>query len=112
VAGFDVIYSLQDESFDRAHGLRSLPAAIGGRGALVAARVFHVCAFIGFAWFAAISGGGGLRTSAVLLAGGLLLWQHRLVAPDRLDAVNAAFFTANGVLSVLMCILFVLARLI
>jgi len=112
VAGFDVIYSLQDESFDRAHGLRSLPAVVGGRRALGAARGFHVAAFLGFAAFAAISGGGWLRTWAVLLAGGLLLWQHRLVAPDRLDAVNAAFFTANGVLSVVMCVLFVLARLL
>ena len=52
-----------------------------------------------------------LRFGAVLLAGGLLFRQHRLVAPDRLDAVDAAFFTTNGVLSVVMCVLFVCARI-
>ena len=112
VAGFDVIYSLQDEDFDRAHKLRSLPAILGGTRALLAARLFHTAAFVGFALFAAVSGGGWLRFGAVLLAGGLLFWQHRLVAPDRLDAVDAAFFTTNGILAVVMCILFVAARLV
>jgi len=110
VAGFDVIYSLQDEDFDRAHKLRSLPAIFGGTRALLAARLFHTGAFVGFAAFAANSGGGWLRFSAVLLAGGLLIWQHRLVAPDRLDAVDAAFFNTNGVLAIVMCIVFVAAR--
>ena len=110
VAGFDVIYSLQDEAFDRRHGLHSMPATLGGDAALWVARGLHVVAFIGFAAFAMLAGGGALRLAAVAAAGGLLGWQHRLVSPGRLEAVDAAFFTANGVLSVLMCVLFVLAK--
>jgi 4-hydroxybenzoate polyprenyltransferase len=110
VAGFDVIYSLQDERFDRDQSLRSLPAVVGARRALQAARLLHIGAFVGFAAFAYLAGGGWIRLAAVAAAGALLGWQHRLVAPDDLRAVNAAFFTANGVLSVLMCLLFLAAR--
>jgi 4-hydroxybenzoate polyprenyltransferase len=109
VAGFDIIYSLQDESFDRAHGLRSLAALVGARRALRTARLLHLGAFVCFLGFALVTGGGVLRLTAVAAAGAMLGWQHRLVAPERLDAVDAAFFTANGVLSLLMCGLFVLA---
>jgi 4-hydroxybenzoate polyprenyltransferase len=112
VAGFDIIYSLQDEVFDREHGLHSLPAALGGPPALVAARVAHVLAFAGFAAFAVSAGGGALRLAAVALAGVLLAWQHRLISADDLTAVNAAFFSANGTLAVMMGALFVIARIV
>jgi 4-hydroxybenzoate polyprenyltransferase len=112
VAGFDVIYSLQDEGFDRAHGLHSLPARLGGRHALAVARVVHAVALVGFAWFAVLAGGGPLRLLAAAAAGFLLVWQHRLVSVDDLSAVDAAFFTANGVLAVVMGALFVIARLV
>ena len=111
VAGFDIIYSLQDESFDRAHALHSLPAQLGGRRALTLARAFHVLAFVGFLLFAAAAGGGWIRYSAVIVAGVILAWQHRAVMADGLDAVGAAFFTANGTLAVWMSILFVIAKL-
>ncbi len=112
VAGFDTIYSLQDESFDRSHGLRSLPARFGPHRALVIARGLHVLALIGFAAFAIAAGGGWIRMAAVAAAAVLMLWQHRLVRADDLRAVDAAFFTANGVLSVAMCFLFIVAKLI
>ena len=112
VAGFDVIYSLQDEDFDRGHGLHSLPAALGGSRALVVARLFHFAALIGFAAFAVMAGGGWLRFGAVVAAGALLVWQHRLVSADGLDAVDAAFFAANGILSVLMCSAFLFAKIL
>jgi 4-hydroxybenzoate polyprenyltransferase len=111
VAGFDVIYSLQDEAFDRAHGLHSLPATLGGSRALVMARVFHGLAMLGFFAFAIIAGGGPYRLLAAAAAGLLLVRQHRLVSADDLHAVDAAFFTTNGVLAVLMGALFVIARL-
>ena len=110
VAGFDVIYSLQDETFDTARGLHSLPARLGGRRALVVARMFHVGAFAGFLLFALAVGGGVLRLGAVAAAGGLLAWQHRLVRGEELHAVDTAFFTANGALAMLMCAAFLLAR--
>jgi len=112
VAGFDIIYSLQDEVFDREHGLHSLPAALGGRSALAAARAAHILAFAGFAVFAVAAGGGPLRLAAVGIAGALLAWQHRLISAENLTAVNAAFFSANGTLAVMMGALFVIARII
>ena len=111
VAGFDVIYSLQDEAFDRDRGLRSLPSALGGRRALILARLFHMSALIGFALFAVMAGGGWLRLGAVATAGVLFLWQHRMISSDGLDAVNAAFFTANGALAVAICVLFLFAKM-
>lgn len=112
VAGFDTIYSLQDEVFDREHGLHSLPTLVGGRSALTVARMAHMLAFTGFAVFAAMAGGGLLRFGAVVVAGVLLAWQHRLVSADDLRSVDAAFFSANGALAVLMGILFIVARVL
>jgi 4-hydroxybenzoate polyprenyltransferase len=110
VAGFDTIYSLQDEFFDREHGLRSLPASHGPRRALTIARGFHLLAVLGFAVFALAVGGGWIRWTAVGVAAGLLGWQHRLVRADDLSAVDAAFFTANGLLAVGMFVLFLIAK--
>lgn len=111
VAGFDVIYSLQDEVFDRQHGLHSLPAAFGGTCALLLARFFHLLAFTGFLLFAHAAGGGPVRLAAVVAAGLLLAWQHRLIRANDLQSIDAAFFTANGALAMAMCLLFVAARL-
>jgi len=111
VAGFDVIYSLQDEAFDRQHALHSLPARLGGKRALVFARFFHVAAFAGFFVFALAAGGGPIRLAAVAAAGLLLAWQHRLIRAHDLQSVDAAFFTANGTLAMAMCALFVVAQL-
>ena len=112
VAGFDMIYSLQDESFDRSHELRSLPARFGSRRSLWIARLFHLGALAGFTAFAIAAGGGWIRLTAVAAAAVLMLWQHRLIDADDLSAVDATFFTANGLLSVVMCVLFTLAKLV
>lgn len=112
VAGFDIIYSLQDEEFDRANALHSLPARIGGRAALTVARAAHVLAFAGFVVFATEAGGGPFRFGAVGLAGALLAWQHRLISADDVRSVDAAFFSANGALAVMMGSLFVIARIV
>lgn len=110
VGGFDVIYSLQDEGFDRSTGLHSLPARLGAGRALFLARAFHVLALAGFALFAALAGGGIVRWCAIGAAAAMLLWQHSLVRSDDLSRVDAAFFTANGILSLVMGLLFVVAR--
>ena len=107
VAGFDVLYSLQDEAFDRSAGLFSLPARIGAARAVVAARALHGTAALGFAAFAALIGGWGLW-AGLAAAVALLAWQHALVGPGRLERLNTAFFTANGALSVLMLALYFL----
>jgi 4-hydroxybenzoate polyprenyltransferase len=112
VAGFDVLYSLQDEGFDRFFGLRSLPVVMGTRRAIAAARILHGLAAAGFAAFAwTIRAGWGLWVG-VALAGALLIWQHSLVAPGRLERLDIAFFTANGALAVLMLALYLLDMMV
>ncbi len=100
VAGFDVIYSLQDEAFDREHGLFSLPARIGARRALDVSTAFHALslALLYTAWL--LVDGGILFGFGVVLAGAFLVRQHVLVKPGDLSRVDGAFFTANGWLSV------------
>lgn len=100
VAGFDIIYALQDEDFDRDLGLNSIPAALGKKGALWLSNILHVLA-------AAIVLYIGWSTTAHLLywAGAivfiiLLTYQHLLVKPNDLSKVNLAFFTTNGIASV------------
>jgi 4-hydroxybenzoate polyprenyltransferase len=108
VGGFDVFYSLQDEQFDRAAGLHSLPAALGERGAIRVARALHVVAVLmlgAVAWGA--PGGRTLIAAGVAVVAALLLWEHRLVRPGDLSKLDAAFFTMNGVISLafLGCVL-------
>ena len=112
VAGFDVVYSLQDETFDRAHGLHSLPSRLGGRAALVVARLLHLAGVVGFAGVAVAAGGGARRLGAVAAAAALLVFQHRLVSADDLSRVDAAFFGANGTLSIVMLLLFAFAKIL
>ncbi|MDL2719201.1 MAG: UbiA-like polyprenyltransferase [Acidobacteriota bacterium] len=100
VAGFDVIYSLQDEAFDRAHGLFSLPARVGARRALDLSTVFHALSLVLLYGVFVLSGGGPLFGLGVVLAGIFLVRQHVLVSTKDLSRVDGAFFTANGWLSV------------
>ena len=102
VAGFDVLYACQDEAFDRGHGLRSIPARLGASRAMLVSRVLHAAAIVLFALFgvqARLGWGFAVGIGAAAL---LLLWQHRLLRPGDLRRIHAAFFTANGALSVAM----------
>jgi 4-hydroxybenzoate polyprenyltransferase len=100
VAGFDVIYSLQDEAFDRGAGLRSIPARLGGRRSLLVSAVFHAASLALLYGVFVLAGGGLLFGLGVALAGGFLVRQHAIVSTGDLTRVDAAFFTANGWLSV------------
>jgi len=100
VAGFDVIYSLQDEAFDRAQGLFSLPARLGARRALDFSTVFHAVSLVLLYGVFVLVDGGLLFGLGVVLAGIFLVRQHVLVSPNDLSRVDGAFFTANGWLSV------------
>lgn len=100
VAGFDVIYSLQDEAFDRAHGLFSLPAQLGAGRALVVSTAFHAISLTLLYLVFILAGGGVAFGAGVVLAGAFLARQHALVRPGDLSRVDGAFFTANGWLSV------------
>jgi 4-hydroxybenzoate polyprenyltransferase len=107
VGGFDIFYALQDEQFDRAHGLRSVPAALGVRGAIAVARGLHlvtvaVLSAVPYAVAAArpYAGGGLWLGVGAAVVAALLLWEHRLVRADDLSRLDAAFFTMNGVISI------------
>lgn len=101
VSGFDIIYALQDESFDKSQELFSIPARFGRQNALTASNILHsgTIFFIAFAGFHAAFGawywiGAGLFFT-------LLIYQHTLVKPNDLRRVNLAFFTTNGIASVI-----------
>lgn len=102
-AGFDILYALQDEEFDRRQGLHSIPARFGTRPALVVSALCHAltAGLLVLAW--RLSGSGPLFGAALLLSVGALVYQHAIVRPGDLSRVNAAFFTANGFVSVVLC---------
>ncbi len=102
VAGFDVLYACQDDEFDRERGLRSLPVLLGRRSAMWVSRLLHMLAPVGFAAFGWMMGLRQVYLGGVVLAAGLLIWQHRLLRPSDLSRIQAAFFTANGTLAVVM----------
>jgi len=99
VAGFDTIYACQDEAFDRAEGLHSLPARLGTRRALVLARLFHVIAVALLAAVYALAPLHPLYLAGVAVVAGLLIYEHSLVRADDLSRIDAAFFTVNGWIS-------------
>lgn len=105
VAGFDVLYALPDAEFDRAHGLKSLPQALGVRRALAVARGLHLWTVVGFALVGLALPEAGIPVTwlwwaAVGVAAALLLYEHSLVSADDLSRLDAAFFTMNGVIAV------------
>jgi 4-hydroxybenzoate polyprenyltransferase len=112
-AGFDVLYACQDVDFDRVAGLRSIPERLGVGGALWVARSLHLtvfCALVAFWW---LTGAGMASALGVAATGALLLYQHSIVRSDDLSRLNAAFFTANACVSVILLVTFgadVLAR--
>jgi 4-hydroxybenzoate polyprenyltransferase len=102
VAGFDILYSLQDEDFDRKTGLHSLPVRLGRPRAMALARRLHLAASLGFLLTGWLAGLGWLYYLAALAAGLLLWWEHRLLSPQDLSRLNQAFFTLNGTISLVL----------
>jgi 4-hydroxybenzoate polyprenyltransferase len=105
VAGFDILYACQDIDHDRRVGLHSLPARLGAGGALRVARWLHAGMVAALAAAAVTAGFGPLGWSAVGGVALLLVLEHRLVAPHDLSRLDAAFFTANGLVSVVFALL-------
>jgi 4-hydroxybenzoate polyprenyltransferase len=105
-AGFDVLYACQDYEFDRAEGLRSIPAHFGIDRALWISRALHAGSFLALTWLYLVTGLGPLALAGVLATGVLLLYQHRLVRADDLSRLNAAFFTTNAFVSVILLVTF------
>ncbi len=107
VSGFDIIYALQDESFDRKEELFSIPVRLGARRALLLGRLLHLtcalllatCLGLQFALYPSTFGGLTVVAGFVFLA--LLLYQHTLVSAIDLSRINLAFFTTNGLASII-----------
>ncbi len=100
VAGFDVIYALQDVAFDRARGLFSIPARLGVPAAMWISRSLHAAAFVmlALAW-RSDARLGGLFAAALVLVAGLLIAEHVVLARRGERGLDMAFFTLNGVVS-------------
>ena len=110
VAGFDLLYALQDIEFDRERGLGSLPARLGLRKTLRLSMIFHLCFVISLLGYGNLEGLGLIYYSGVGVTAAILIWEHWLLR-DGLEKIQAAFFTANGALSIFF-LLFVLADLL
>ena len=105
-AGFDVLYACQDYDFDRREGLKSIPARFGINRALWIARALHAGAFIALVWLFVVTQLGPVAFAGVIATGALLVYQHRLVRADDLGRLNAAFFTTNAFVSVILLVTF------
>jgi 4-hydroxybenzoate polyprenyltransferase len=105
-AGFDILYACQDYEFDRKAGLRSIPARFGIKNSLKIARLFHLQAFIVLVILYFATGLGWLALVGVVAVGALMIYQHTLVKPNDLSKMNAAFFTTNAFVSVILFITF------
>ena len=105
-AGFDVLYACQDFEFDRKNGLRSIPARFGIKNSLWIARFFHAQAFLVLVLLYLITDLGWLALIGVFTVGALMTYQHTLVKPDDLSRMNAAFFTTNAFVSVILFLTF------
>jgi 4-hydroxybenzoate polyprenyltransferase len=111
VAGFDILYACQDFDFDRAAGLHSIPRHIGIPAALWVARAFHLVMLILLVALLPAFGLGKLALAGVIAVLILLVYEHSLVKSNDLSRLNAAFFTMNGVISVVFA-LFVAADIL
>ncbi len=105
-SGFDVLYACQDYEFDKKAGLRSIPARFGIARSLWIARLFHFQAFIVLLLFLLFTELGWPAVVGVGLVGLLMIYQHTLVKPNDLSRMNAAFFTTNAFVSVILLITF------
>ena len=100
LAGFDIIYSLQDREFDDEHGLHSIPVRFGVARALKLSSLFHLGTVLSLAAVGLIAGLGVIYWLGFAAVSAILFWEHRIVAPDDLSRINRAFFDLNAYVSV------------
>lgn len=108
VSGFDIMYALQDEEFDKSHNLHSIPVWLGTKGALNLSNFLHLLTAMSIIFAGYYGAFNWVYWIGAAIFCGLLIYQHSLVKPNDLNKINLAFFTTNGVASVIFAI-FVLA---
>jgi len=111
VSGFDIIYALQDEAFDKENNLYSIPAFAGKKNGLRVSEILHLCSAAAVLYAGYYGNFGWLYWVGTFIFAGMLVYQHSIVKPNDLSRVNLAFMTANGIASVVFAI-FVITDLI
>ena len=112
VAGFDTFYGMQDMDFDRKQGLYSIPSIFGINTSFRIARVFHLITIVLLLSLAPLFDLGGFYLFGILVAAGLMLYEHSIVKPSDLRKLNMAFFNMNGYISVTVFVFTLLNYLI
>ncbi|WP_145021170.1 4-hydroxybenzoate octaprenyltransferase [Geobacter argillaceus] len=102
VAGFDILYALQDLEFDRARGLHSIPVRLGVNGSLWTARLFSLVMVVLLATLCSLLPVGGFFLAGIVAATGLLCYEHWLLRDGDLARLDMAFFTMNGYISIII----------
>lgn len=102
VAGFDIFYAMQDVDFDRRHKLFSIPARFGIKTSLTLTRVLHFTAVVFLVWAGVRLDLGIIYFAGIFITGLLLAYENSIIRPDDLSRLDMAFFTVNGVISILM----------
>jgi 4-hydroxybenzoate polyprenyltransferase len=108
VSGFDIIYALQDDEFDKSNNLYSVPSAAGIKNAIAISVFVHIITFLLVILAGFIGGGGWIYWAGASLFSMFLLYQHLIVKQDDLSRINLAFGTTNGIASVLFAIFVIL----
>ena len=106
VAGFDLLYSLQDIEFDKANGLHSIPSKFGAQKTMLIARVFHILAVLLWGYFVYLADLGFWAELSVLLSAIMLSYEHYIVNKD-FNKIDKAFFTVNGYLGFVFILLII-----
>jgi 4-hydroxybenzoate polyprenyltransferase len=112
VSGFDIIYALQDEEFDREHRLHSIPAALGKKNALTVSRILHVCSALFIIAAGVLGHFFWLYWIGAAFYASMLTYQHRLVKPNDLSKVGIAFGNTNGIASVVFAVFTIISLLL
>jgi 4-hydroxybenzoate polyprenyltransferase len=107
VAGFDLLYSLQDIEFDKKNNLHSIPSVYGAKKTMLISKVFHIVAVLFWALFAYLANLGFLTYLVVGISGVILYFEHRIVNAD-FSKIDRAFFTLNGYLGIIFLIFVIL----
>lgn len=108
VSGFDIIYALQDDEFDKKANLYSIPSVLGRKKALLISSIFHILSVVFLTIPVFYTDLGWFYIAGIIFFIGLLFYQHSLVKPNDLSRVNLAFGTTNGIASVIFAVFFLL----
>jgi len=111
VAGFDILYALQDAKFDKQYGLQSVPVRFGVSKALIIAAISHVLSSVFFIlWYFLLENHGDklFIMAGIILFIAFLIRQHFIIRGGKFDQINMVFFVNNGIASVLFCVFYVL----